>query len=101
MDLQFDLQSDQERNATVQQHSSKSTSVGSGLLGLFITSAQRRLKVSLEFFHNRGILVEELYKRPNWREFIKVANEKDDLRKKLLRMSASDLADILVKLDRM
>ena len=55
----------------------------------------------LEFSHNRGILVEELYKRPNWREFIKVANEKDDLRKKLLRMSASDLADILVKLDRM
>ena len=55
----------------------------------------------LEFSHNRGVLVEELYKRPNWREFIEVANEKDDLRKKLLRMSFSDLADILVNLDHM
>ena len=55
----------------------------------------------LEFSHNRGVLVEELYKRPNWRSFITVAREKDDLRKKLLRMSATDLADILVKLDNM
>jgi hypothetical protein len=55
----------------------------------------------LEYSHNRGILVEELYQRPNWREFVKVAGEKNDLRKKLLRMSATDLAEILVKLDHM
>jgi hypothetical protein len=55
----------------------------------------------LEYSHNRGILVEELYQRPNWREFIKAAGEKNDLRKKLLRMSAQDLAEILVKLDKM
>jgi hypothetical protein len=54
----------------------------------------------LQFSKNRGVLVEELYKRPRWREFIQAVNEKNDLRKKLLRMSASDLADILVKLDR-
>jgi hypothetical protein len=55
----------------------------------------------LEYSHNRGILVEELYQRPNWREFVKVAGEKNDLRKKLLNMSATDLAEILVKLDHM
>ena len=53
----------------------------------------------LEYSHNRGVLVEELYQRPNWREFVKVAGEKNDLRKKLLRMSPTDLAEILVKLD--
>jgi hypothetical protein len=53
----------------------------------------------LEYSHNRGILVEELYKRPNWKEFISTANAKNDLRKKLLTLSPHDLADILVKLD--
>jgi hypothetical protein len=53
----------------------------------------------LEFSHNRGVLVEELYKRPRWQEFIKVGSAKDELRKKLLQMSPGDLAEILVKLD--
>ena len=55
----------------------------------------------LEYSHNRGVLVEELYKRPNWRQFVEGAGQKDTLRKKLLSMSSSDLADILVKLDHM
>jgi hypothetical protein len=54
----------------------------------------------LEYSKNRGVLVEELYKRPNWRQFISAAGEKNDLRKKLLRLSPKDLAEILVKLDR-
>ena len=45
--------------------------------------------------------MEELYKRPNWRQFVEGAGQKDALRKKLLSMSSSDLADILVKLDHM
>jgi hypothetical protein len=53
----------------------------------------------LQFSHNRGVLVEELYKRPRWQEFIKVGGEKNELRKKLLQMSPGDLAEILVKLD--
>ena len=53
----------------------------------------------LEYSRNRGILVEQLYKRPHWRQSLKVAREKDDLRKKLLSMSSEDLAELLVKLD--
>jgi uncharacterized protein YjiS (DUF1127 family) len=53
----------------------------------------------LQYSRNRGALVEELYKRPNWTHFIRAVTAKDDLRKKLLKMSAEDLADILVKLD--
>ena len=53
----------------------------------------------LEYSQNRGILVEQLYKRPNWRQSLNVAREKNDLRKKLLSMSAEDLAELLVKLD--
>ena len=55
----------------------------------------------LEYSRNRGALVEELYKRPNWRSFITVTKEKDELRKKLLKMSPEELAEILVKLDNM
>jgi len=54
----------------------------------------------LQYSHNRGVLVEELYKRPRWREFIQ-ASGGQELRKKLLQMSAGDLAEILVKLDSM
>jgi len=53
----------------------------------------------LEYSQNRGILVEQLYKRPNWRQGLNVAREKNDLRKKLLSMSSEDLAELLVKLD--
>ena len=55
----------------------------------------------LEYSNARGVLVEELYKRPNWRSFITVTKEKDELRKKLLKMSPEELAEILVKLDNM
>ena len=54
----------------------------------------------LEYSHNRGMLVEELYKRPNWKQFITSANT-PELRKKLLGMSAYDLAEILTRLDHM
>ena len=53
----------------------------------------------LKYSHNRGILVEELYKRPNWTEFTKGFSGKNDLRKKLLTMTPNDLAKILVSLD--
>jgi hypothetical protein len=52
----------------------------------------------LEHVHNRGALVEELYKRPKWQEFNKSRNT-PELRKKLLQLSPHDLAEILVKLD--
>ena len=55
----------------------------------------------LEYSHNRGVLIEELYKRPNWTHFIREAGQKNELRKKLLSMNAMDLADILVRLDHM
>ena len=55
----------------------------------------------LEYSQNRGALVEELYKRPNWRSFITVSKEKNELRKKLLTLSPAELAEILVKLDHM
>lgn len=55
----------------------------------------------LEYSKNRGALVEELYKRPNWRSFIHVSKDKNELRKKLLTLSPSELAEILVKLDHM
>jgi hypothetical protein len=54
----------------------------------------------LHFSQNRGTLVEQLYLRPNWRELVKHANSKE-LRKKLLTMSSSDLAEILITLDSM
>jgi hypothetical protein len=53
----------------------------------------------LEYSHQRGVLVEELWKRKNWQSFIAGANRKDDYRKKLLSLSSHDLAEILVKLD--
>jgi hypothetical protein len=55
----------------------------------------------LDYSHNRGVLVEELYKRPNWKEFIQVSKDKNELRQKLHRLSPQDLAEILVKLDHM
>ena len=54
----------------------------------------------LEYSHNRGILVEELYKRPNWKNLIQHSNT-PELRKKLLAMTPTELAEILVKLDHM
>jgi hypothetical protein len=54
----------------------------------------------LEYSFHRGVLVEELYKRPNWRQFITSKNT-PELRKKLLGMSSYDLAEILVRLDHM
>ena len=54
----------------------------------------------LEYSHNRGALVEELYKRPNWRNLVQHSNT-PELRKKLLAMSPTELAEILVKLDHM
>jgi len=53
----------------------------------------------LEYSQNRGVLVEQLYKRPHWRESLKIASEKNDLRKKLLNMTPQDVADLLVLLD--
>jgi hypothetical protein len=52
----------------------------------------------LQHVSNRGALVEELYKRPNWKSFIG-AHSTPELRKKLLQLSPHDLAEILVKLD--
>ena len=54
----------------------------------------------LAYSHARGILVGELYKRPNWQQFIFHSNT-PELRKKLLDMSSTDLAEILVRLDSM
>jgi hypothetical protein len=53
----------------------------------------------LEYSRNRGVLVEQLYKRPNWRQCLNVAREKNDLRKKLLSMTSEDLVELLVQLD--
>ena len=53
----------------------------------------------LEYSQNRGILVEQLYKRPNWRQCLNVAREKNDLRKKLLSMTSEVLVELLVQLD--
>jgi hypothetical protein len=52
----------------------------------------------LQYSQNRGILVEELYKRLDWRNVIHHADT-TELRKKLLTLSPEDLAKILVKLD--
>jgi hypothetical protein len=56
----------------------------------------------LAYSRNRGVLVEELYKRPNWRGCLGLTatQEKNSLRKKLLEMSPEELARALVKLDR-
>ena len=53
----------------------------------------------LEYSRNRGVMVEQLHKRPNWRQCLNVAREKNDLRKKLLSMSSEDLVELLVQLD--
>ena len=54
----------------------------------------------LEYVRNKGALVEELYKRPNWTTFIKHHNT-PELRKKIGKMTPRDLAEIIVKLDHM
>ena len=52
----------------------------------------------------RGYLVEQIYKRPRWRELLQVdpiQAQGQELRKKLLKLSPGDLAAILVHLDHM
>jgi hypothetical protein len=53
----------------------------------------------LSFSKNRGVLVEQIYKRSNWKQALGVSAEKDEIRKKLLKMKSHDLAQILVDLD--
>jgi hypothetical protein len=53
----------------------------------------------LDFSQNRGISVEQIYKRSNWKEHLKITAEKDEIRKKLLKLKPKDLAEMLVKLD--
>ncbi len=52
----------------------------------------------LEHVQNKGALVEELYKRPNWRDLVQHINS-SDLRKKMLKLSREDIAKMLVALD--
>ena len=53
----------------------------------------------LQFSKNRGTLVEEIYKRSNWREHLGVTAEKNEIRQKLLKLKPKDLAQMLVDLD--
>jgi hypothetical protein len=55
----------------------------------------------MAYSRNRGVLVEELYKRTNWRTCLglTVTQEKNWLRKRLLEMTPEELAHHLVKLD--
>ena len=55
----------------------------------------------LEYSHNRGVLVEELRKRPNWHKFTQDLGSTPELRKKLNSMSSADLADLLLRMDRL
>jgi hypothetical protein len=48
---------------------------------------------------NRGVLVEQIYMRSNWKEHLGITAEKDEIRKKLLTLKPKDLAEILVNLD--
>jgi hypothetical protein len=48
----------------------------------------------------KGFLVEQLYQRRGWEQFVKVSSDPKALRKKFSSMSQRDLATILVKLDR-
>jgi hypothetical protein len=52
----------------------------------------------LSYSKAKGILVEQMYRRPQWVNFVTHANG-PELRKKLMRMTPRDLAEILVKLD--
>ena len=53
----------------------------------------------LSFSKNRGTLVEEIYKRANWKEHLGVTAEKNEIRQKLLKLKPKDLAQMLVDLD--
>jgi hypothetical protein len=57
---------------------------------------------------SKGFLVEQIYQRPGWGKVLGVVNaqgyhtnDTQALRKKLMHMSAHDLAEILVRLDSM
>ena len=97
---------DREQEAAVKKDADRLAAVRMQQPTQAQTPAPRRPDVTfdsaqewLEYSQNRGILVEQLYKRPNWRQGLNVAREKNDLRKKLLSMSSEDLAELLVKLD--
>ena len=97
---------DREQEAAVKKDADRLAAVRMQRPAQAQTPAPRRPDVTfdsaqewLEYSQNRGILVEQLYKRPNWRQGLNVAREKNDLRKKLLSMSSEDLAELLVKLD--
>ena len=52
----------------------------------------------LEHVQSKTALVEELYKRPNWRDIVQHLNS-SDLRKKMGKLSREDIAKMLVALD--
>jgi hypothetical protein len=52
-----------------------------------------------EHFKNKGELVEELYKRPNWQHLISQIHGDDELRKKMGKLTKKNLIDILYKVD--
>ena len=52
-----------------------------------------------EHFKNKGELVEELYKRPNWQQLISQIHGDDELRKKMGKLTKKNLIDILYKVD--
>ena len=69
------------------------------------SSARARPEVSfssekdwLEHVQSKTALVEELYKRPNWRDIVQHLNS-SDLRKKMGKLSREDIAKMLVALD--
>ena len=53
----------------------------------------------LRYSRNRAVLVEQLYKRENWREALGVVGERDELRRTLLARTSHELAQLLVNLD--
>jgi hypothetical protein len=52
-----------------------------------------------EHFKNKGELVEELYKRPNWQQLISQIQGDNELRKKMGKLTKKNLIDILYKVD--
>ena len=53
----------------------------------------------LEFSKNKGTLVEELYKRDGWQQLLRLSGAKGDVRRKMIALSAEEIARLLVMLD--
>ena len=53
----------------------------------------------MRYSHNRGALVEQLYKREGWQKLLRLSQPKNELRAKLLRLSPEEIARLIIKLD--